>query len=185
MLVALSEHGRIASGSFMGGESAWRWTRAAGFSTVEHYSGINGMNSWGQPIAGQASDVDSGALSGIAVTGLSSSTGTWQYSTDNGSTWADVGTVNATSSLLLYTGDLFPLWKGNFLVGALKYMHVQRLVMKDGMVAEHEVLGAEDIGERVRDVKQGPDGAVYLVTDDGGRILREAADRYEKLYVEA
>ena len=78
----------------------------------------------------------------------------------------------ATSSLLLYTGDLFPDWKGNFLVGALKYMQVQRLVMKDGKVAAHEVL-ADDIGERVRDVTQGPDGAVYLVTDDAdGRIVR-------------
>jgi glucose/arabinose dehydrogenase len=79
----------------------------------------------------------------------------------------------ATSSLLLYTGDLFPQWKGNFLVGALKFMHVQRLVMKDGEVVEHEVL-AEDIGARVRDLKQGPDGAVYLVTDDDGRIVRMA-----------
>lgn len=80
----------------------------------------------------------------------------------------------ATSSLLLYTGDLFPEWKGNFLVGALKYMQVQRLVMKDGDVVAHEVL-AEDIGERVRDLKQGPDGAVYLVTDDAnGRIVRMA-----------
>lgn len=80
----------------------------------------------------------------------------------------------ATSALLLYTGDLFPEWKGNFLVGALKYMQVQRLVMKDGEVVAHEVL-ADDIGERVRDVKQGPDGAVYLVTDDAnGRIVRMA-----------
>ncbi|HEX2840638.1 PQQ-dependent sugar dehydrogenase [Hyphomicrobium sp.] len=80
----------------------------------------------------------------------------------------------ATSALLLYTGDLFPEWKGNFLVGALKYMQVQRLVMKDGAVVAHEVL-ADDIGERVRDVKQGPDGAVYLVTDDAnGRIVRMA-----------
>jgi len=78
----------------------------------------------------------------------------------------------ATSSLLLYTGDLFPDWKGNFLAGSLKYMQVQRLVMKDGQVVAHEVL-AEDIGDRVRDVKQGPDGAVYLVTDDAnGRIVR-------------
>jgi glucose/arabinose dehydrogenase len=81
----------------------------------------------------------------------------------------------ATSSLLLYTGDLFPDWKGNLLVGALKYMQVQRLVMKDGEVVAHEVL-AEDIGERVRDIKQGPDGAVYLVTDDGGRVVRMAPE---------
>jgi len=78
----------------------------------------------------------------------------------------------ATSSLAFYTGDLFPDWKGSILVGALKYMQVQRLVMKDGKVVAHEIL-ADDIGDRVRDVKQGPDGAVYLVTDDAnGRIVR-------------
>ncbi|MCC7253542.1 MAG: PQQ-dependent sugar dehydrogenase [Hyphomicrobium sp.] len=82
----------------------------------------------------------------------------------------------AVSSLLLYTGDLFPEWKGNFLAGALKYMQVQRLVVKDGEVVAHEVL-AKDIGERVRDLKQGPDGAVYLVTDDAkGRIVRMAPE---------
>lgn len=79
----------------------------------------------------------------------------------------------ATSSLLLYTGDLFPDWKGNLLVGALKSMQVQRLVLEDGAVKAHEVLAA-DIGDRVRDLKQGPDGAVYLVTDDSGRIVRMA-----------
>lgn len=80
----------------------------------------------------------------------------------------------ATSSLLFYTGDLFPGWKGNILVGALKFMQVQRLVMKEGEVVQHEVL-AQDIGERVRDLKQGPDGAVYLVTDAAdGRIVRMA-----------
>lgn len=80
----------------------------------------------------------------------------------------------ATSALELYTGDLFPAWKGNLLAGALKFMQVQRLVLKDGEVVAHEVL-AEDIGDRVRDVKQGPDGAVYLVTDDAnGRIVRMA-----------
>lgn len=78
----------------------------------------------------------------------------------------------ATSSLLLYTGDLFPEWKGNLIVGSLKYMQVQRLVLKDGEVVAHEVL-ADEIGDRVRDVRQGPDGAIYLVTDDAnGRIVR-------------
>lgn len=66
MLIALSEHGRIATGSFMGGEGAWRWSSARGFSTVEHYSGINGMNSWGQPITGQAADANGNLVAAIA-----------------------------------------------------------------------------------------------------------------------
>ena len=78
----------------------------------------------------------------------------------------------AVSGVLLYTGDLFPDWKGNLLVGALKYMQVQRLVVEDGKVVQHEVV-ADDIGQRVRDVRQGPDGAVYLLTDESdGRIVR-------------
>lgn len=77
----------------------------------------------------------------------------------------------ATSGLELYTGDLFPDWKGNLLAGALKYMQVQRLVLKDGKVVAHEVV-ADDIGDRVRDLKQGPDGAVYVVTDADGRIVK-------------
>ena len=78
----------------------------------------------------------------------------------------------AVSGVLLYTGDLFPEWKGNLLAGALKYMQVQRLVVEDGKVVQHEVV-ADDIGQRVRDVRQGPDGAVYLLTDESdGRIVR-------------
>ena len=78
----------------------------------------------------------------------------------------------AVSSVLLYTGDLFPEWKGNLLAGALKYMQVQRLVIEAGKVVQHEVV-ADDIGQRVRDVRQGPDGAVYLLTDEAdGRIVR-------------
>src|SRR6185369_11936322 len=56
-------------------------------------------------IAGQIADVDTGAASGIAVTSLSSSTGTWQYSLDGGTTWTNVGAVSGNSSLLLRSTD--------------------------------------------------------------------------------
>lgn len=78
----------------------------------------------------------------------------------------------AVSQGLLYTGALFPEWRGNIIVGALKYMQMQRLMLEDGKVVAHEVV-ADDIGERVRDLRQGPDGAVYILTDEAdGRILR-------------
>src|SRR4029079_19189803 len=56
-------------------------------------------------ISGFVTDADSGAVTGLAVTGLSSGTGTWQYSTDNGSTWTAVGSVSGSSALLLRSTD--------------------------------------------------------------------------------
>ncbi|MDH3228954.1 MAG: PQQ-dependent sugar dehydrogenase, partial [Alphaproteobacteria bacterium] len=78
----------------------------------------------------------------------------------------------APSGMAFYTGDKFPAWRGNLLVGALKYQLVARLVL-DGetVVGEERILG--ELGERIRDVRQGPDGYVYLLTDESdGRILR-------------
>ena len=78
----------------------------------------------------------------------------------------------ATSGLAFYTGDLFPAWKGNLFVGGLKATQLQRLVLKDGQVVAQEVL-LEDQGDRIRDVRQGPDGALYVLTDDqDGKLLR-------------
>src|SRR4029079_19167452 len=56
-------------------------------------------------ISGQISDVDAGAINGIAVTALDSGTGVWQYSTDNGGTWTVVGGVSDSSALLLRSSD--------------------------------------------------------------------------------
>ena len=78
----------------------------------------------------------------------------------------------ATSGLELYTGDLIPGWKGNFLVGGLAGAQLSRLVMEDGKVAREEAL-LTGRGDRIRDVREGPDGAVYVLTDDDdGKILR-------------
>lgn len=78
----------------------------------------------------------------------------------------------ATSGLALYTGDLFKSWKGNILAGGLAAGVVERLVLENGEVTAIEPLLA-DRGERVRDVRQGPDGAVYVLTDDSnGKLLR-------------
>lgn len=80
----------------------------------------------------------------------------------------------AASGLISYTGSLFPEWRGNLIVGSLKFGQVQRLVLKDGEVQGVEELQA-GIDQRVRDVRQGPDGAIYVVTDDDdGRIIRLA-----------
>jgi glucose/arabinose dehydrogenase len=80
--------------------------------------------------------------------------------------------VIAPSGMVFYTGNLFDGWKDNILVGSLTPGLLVRLVMKDGKVAREErYLG--DLGERIRDVRQRPDGSLYLLTDArNGRILR-------------
>lgn len=79
----------------------------------------------------------------------------------------------ATSGLAIYTGDLFPDWKGNLFVGGLKGAQLARLVLKDGEVVAEETL-LQDLDQRIRDVRQGPDGALWLLTDDArdGHIVR-------------
>jgi glucose/arabinose dehydrogenase len=78
----------------------------------------------------------------------------------------------APSGLAFYTGDAFPQWKGSLLVGSLKFTHLARLEMRNGRVVS-ETRYLQDLGERIRDVVQGPDGLVYLLTDsDKGRVLR-------------
>ncbi len=77
----------------------------------------------------------------------------------------------ATSGLAFYTGDLFPDWKGNAFVGGLAGTQIARLVFDgDEVVAEETLL--QDEGKRIRDVRDGPDGALWALTDDTGEILR-------------
>lgn len=78
----------------------------------------------------------------------------------------------ATSGLAFYDGDLFAGWNGSLLVGGLAGAQLSRLVMKDGAVVGEEVL-LEDRGDRIRDVRVGPEGAVYMLVDEGsGSILK-------------
>ena len=78
----------------------------------------------------------------------------------------------APSGMAFYTGDRFPAWTGDVFVGALRGAHVARLALDGDSVAAEETL-FDELGERIRDIRQGPDGYLYLVTDSGdGRILR-------------
>lgn len=78
----------------------------------------------------------------------------------------------APSGMAFYTGDKFPQWRGNLLVGALKYQLVARLELDGEKVVREERLLQNEVG-RIRDVRVGPDGYVYLLTDDDrGAVLR-------------
>jgi glucose/arabinose dehydrogenase len=78
----------------------------------------------------------------------------------------------APSGMAFYTADLFPKWKGSLFVGALRGEMLVRLSLDGDKVTGEERL-LHNLGERIRDVRQGPDGALYLLTDaSNGRILR-------------
>ena len=77
----------------------------------------------------------------------------------------------APSGMAFYTGDLFPQWRGNLFIGAMAGRHLVRLVL-DGerVVAEEKLL--EELDARIREVRQGPDGALYVFAGDS--LLRIA-----------
>jgi glucose/arabinose dehydrogenase len=78
----------------------------------------------------------------------------------------------APSGMAFYTGNLFPAWKGNAFIGALKAEMLVRLTVDGEKVTGEERL-LQGLGERIRDVRNGPDGAIYLLTDNSaGRILK-------------
>ena len=80
--------------------------------------------------------------------------------------------VIAPSGAQFYGGDLFPEWRGNLFVGGMKAAALVRLVLEnDRVVGEEHLL--KERGKRVRDVRQGRDGALYVVTDeDDGELLK-------------
>jgi len=77
----------------------------------------------------------------------------------------------APSSLLVYSGKAFPAWKHNLFAGALALRHLNRIIVDEKQLPVGEERLLSDLGERIRDVIEGPDGFLYLSTDSG-RILR-------------
>lgn len=76
-----------------------------------------------------------------------------------------------------YQGEAFPEWRGNLFIAALAEKSVRRLVVEDGQVVSQELLFTE-LEQRIREVKAGPDGKLYLLTDsDEGQVLRVSPAR--------
>jgi aldose sugar dehydrogenase len=72
--------------------------------------------------------------------------------------------------MIFYTGNVFPEWRGNLLIGSLTRQALVRLGVQGSQVVDEEII---PLGARIRDVEQGPDGAVYLLTDQqSGNVLR-------------
>jgi glucose/arabinose dehydrogenase len=86
----------------------------------------------------------------------------------------------AASGMAVYTGDLFPAWKGNLFIGSLRMGgipgtgHLQRIVFNEKTEEMRRELMLTELNRRVREVREGPDGFLYLLTDDeeDGALLR-------------
>ncbi|HLL15723.1 MAG TPA: PQQ-dependent sugar dehydrogenase, partial [Pyrinomonadaceae bacterium] len=84
--------------------------------------------------------------------------------------------VIAPSGAQFYTGNAFPAWRGSLFIGGLVSTRLVRLVIKDNRVVGEEHL-LTDRGQRIRDVRQGPDGALYVVTDEAAGELWKITPR--------
>tara|TARA_R100001143_G_scaffold63219_1_gene69017 strand:+ start:4057 stop:5223 length:1167 start_codon:yes stop_codon:yes gene_type:complete len=79
----------------------------------------------------------------------------------------------AVSGMAFYTGERFPQWQGSIFVGALRDRSLIRLTQNQNGVIEEQERLLKDLNERIRDVRSGPDGFIYVLTDaDNGRLLR-------------
>lgn len=83
----------------------------------------------------------------------------------------------APSGMTFYTGDAFPNWQNHLFLGALAHQHVRRVVIDGDEVVHQEELLRNELG-RIRDVRTGPDGYLYVLTDagDGGLFRLEPVD---------
>ena len=85
----------------------------------------------------------------------------------------------AASGMAFYTGERFPQWKGNVFVGSLRFGeiantgHLQRIVLSAKNEESRREMMLTELRQRIRDVRQGPDGLLYLLTDENpGALLR-------------
>jgi aldose sugar dehydrogenase len=78
----------------------------------------------------------------------------------------------APSGMAFYTGSKYPAWRGNLFVGALKYRQIRRLILDGERVVAEEIL-LKGINQRIRAIRQGPDGGIYFLTDSSrGQVMR-------------
>jgi aldose sugar dehydrogenase len=136
------------------------WTHEHGPMGGDEINVLQGGSNYGWPIATYGRD-----YSGAIISDRTEVPGTVQPR------WQWTPSI-APSGMAFYTAEVFPRWKGNLFVGSLKFMHVRRVVLEgDRVVGEEELL--RDRRQRIRDVRVGPDGFLYILTDErSGAVLR-------------
>ncbi len=146
------------------------WTIEHGTRGGDEVNRVKAGKNYGWPIAAYGIEYRGGTISSALGEAQTTRPGTEQpvYYWDP---------VIAPSGAQFYTGSAFPAWRNSLFVGGLASRRLVRLVIEDGRVTGEEHL-LRDRNQRIRDVRQGPDGALYVVTDDeNGELWRIAPRR--------
>jgi aldose sugar dehydrogenase len=151
---------RNIQGAAIDSETGQLWTTEHAAKGGDELNHPEAGKNYGWPVITWGTDYDGSKIGeGTAKDGLEQPVYYWNPS---------IG----TSGLAFYSGNLFKDWKGNLLAGGLSGGVLERLVLKNGAVVAVEHL-LTDRHDRIRDVRVGPDGAVYVLTDDAdGKLLR-------------
>jgi glucose/arabinose dehydrogenase len=144
---------RNAQGLAFHPETGDLWSNEHGPQGGDELNRVQAGRNYGWPVIGFGVNYDTGLAihAGTHRTGMEQPTHVWVPS---------IG----ISGLMFYTGSQFPEWRGNLFVGGMARQRLARLTLDGPRVVNEEAL-APQIG-RIRDVRQGPDGYIYLVTDN-------------------
>lgn len=146
---------RNAQGMAVHPESNDVWQNEHGPQGGDELNLIQAGKNYGWPVVGYGVNYRSGSAihAGTVREGMENPVHIWVPSI-------------ATSGLLVYTGGAFPGWRGNLFVGGMAGQQLARLTLDGQRIVNEETL-AQNLG-RIRDVRQGPDGFIYLAIDDRG-----------------
>jgi glucose/arabinose dehydrogenase len=152
---------RNVQGAALHPQTGELWTHEHGPQGGDELNVAKAGRNYGWPVISYGAEYGSGARigEGTAKAGMEQPVVHWVPSI-------------ATSGMAFLTSDRYPGWKGDLFVGALRAQQLVRLRLDGRRVVQQERL-LQDLSERIRDVRQGPDGWLYLVTDSGdGKVIR-------------
>ncbi|MEO1035420.1 MAG: PQQ-dependent sugar dehydrogenase [Pseudomonadota bacterium] len=131
------------------------WSHEHGPRGGDELNRIERGSNYGWPVTSWGFEYDGGPI-GMGIVAKENVTApTWVWTPSIG-----------PSGLLVYRGSEFPEWQGNLLVGSMAYVHLNRLVVRDGQIINEERLLPGALG-RIRFVAEGPTGAIFLGSDTG------------------
>jgi aldose sugar dehydrogenase len=149
------------------------WTSEHGAQGGDEINRVLGGRNYGWPLVSRSQEY--GTTTPIGVPSRAGfEDAKWVWERPDGSAWTG-GAKGSTApaGMIFYSGTAVPQWRGNLFVGSLSGKVLWRLTLEGNSITAQERL-LVDQGERIRDVNQGPDGALYLLTDTG-KLLRFGA----------